>query len=125
MHRDVDLLRTLLLRVEESSGRNVFKPSDFVELPERDPGAVSDHFLLLKDAGLIDSFEDLSGYRAPKKYRITSAGYDYLDTIRDPEIWRRTKEVVSDAKGFTLELLGEIAKGFVKTQIKRLTQVEV
>jgi hypothetical protein len=45
--------------------------------------------------------------------------------IRDPEIWRKTKEGVGAAKGFTFDLLKDLAKGFVKKQIEDYTGVKL
>jgi hypothetical protein len=56
---------------------------------------------------------------------LSWAGDDFLDSVRDPEIWRQTKEGAKKAGGFTVELLGDLAKGLIKTQIKKHTGVEL
>jgi hypothetical protein len=47
----------------------------------------------------------------------------FLDTVRDPEIWKKTKEGAISAKGFTLDLLQDLAKGFIKKQIEERTGI--
>jgi hypothetical protein len=61
----------------------------------------------LDEQGLIQG-HDMSHMqgRDYKPRRLTAAGHDYLDTIRDPEIWRQTKEGARAAGGFTIEMLG-------------------
>jgi Hypothetical protein (DUF2513) len=52
-------------------------------------------------------------------------GHDFLDSIRDPEIWRKTKEGAEAAKGFSFDLLKALAKGLIKTQLEQRTGVKL
>jgi hypothetical protein len=45
--------------------------------------------------------------------------------MRDPEIWRKTKEGASKAGGFTVSLLADLAKGLIRTQIEKHTGVKL
>ena len=56
---------------------------------------------------------------------LTWEGYDFLDSVRDPEIWRKTKETANKAGGFTIDILGGIAKGLIKTQVEKYIGVEL
>jgi Hypothetical protein (DUF2513) len=56
---------------------------------------------------------------------LTWAGHDYLDAVRDPEIWKKVRQTTDAAGGFTLELVKDLAKGFIKTQIKKHTGMEL
>lgn len=56
---------------------------------------------------------------------LTDKGHDYLDSIRDPEIWKQTKAGAAKVGGFSLELIGDLAKGLIKTQIKKHTGIEI
>ena len=49
---------------------------------------------------------------------IRSIEHDFLDSVRDPETWAKTKKAAAGAGGFTVELLRDLAKGFVKKQIE-------
>ena len=40
------------------------------------------------------------------------AGHQYLEMIRDPEIWRQTKESAQKIGSFSLDVLSALAKGF-------------
>jgi hypothetical protein len=65
----------------------------------------------------------LSGHYAIK--RLTWEGHDFLDSIRDPKIWEKTKKGVEGAGGFTVDLLKDLAKGFMKKQIEEYTGVKL
>jgi hypothetical protein len=57
--------------------------------------------------------------------RLTWAGHDFVDAVRDPDIWRKTKNGVEATGSFTFEILRDLAKGFIKTKIKEHTGVEL
>jgi hypothetical protein len=46
--------------------------------------------------------------------RLTWSGHEYLDAVRDPEVWRRTKEGVSKVGGASLSFACEMAKAYGK-----------
>ncbi len=54
---------------------------------------------------------------------LTWEGHDFLDSVRDPKIWAKTKDGALAAGGFTVDLLKDLAKGFVKKQIEERTGV--
>ena len=54
---------------------------------------------------------------------LTWAGHDFLDSIRDPIVWSKTKKGAMEAGGFTFDLLKDLAKGFLKKQIEERTEV--
>lgn len=124
MKREPDLLRALLLYIEERDDGTGQVVS--VELPDWTDIQINEHLFQLHEAILIDGVNASSmNARRFLPTRVTTSGHDYLDTIRDPEIWRKAKDGASSAGGFTIELLGEIAKGFIKTQLKKQTGIEI
>ena len=124
MKRDMDLVRLLLLAIEEvhdGTGQQVKIPS--FDRPEAE---VTEHLFLLLDAGFIDGVDTSHmGGRELIVRRMTFAGYDFLDSIRDEEIWKKTKVGAGAAGGFTVELLKDLAKGLIKQQIKKHTGLEI
>jgi hypothetical protein len=56
---------------------------------------------------------------------LTWAGHDFLDSVRDSEIWRATKEGAQKAGGFSLELLAALAKGLIKKKIEQHTGIQL
>ena len=94
------------------------------------------NFELLKDAGyvvgqrLVDredekEWANAEDYEKKRFYRLTWQGHDFLDAVRDPTIWEKTKKGAEDAGGFTVDLLRDLAKGFVKKQIEEYTGVKL
>ena len=125
MKRNLDLYRDILLKHEELSEDNgivEFDPDDF---PGEALEIVEAHVELLGDAGFLVPADGLIGSETLLAGRMTYYGHEFLDTVRDPEVWRKTKEVGEQVGTGALDVLAEIAKGFLKTQIKRLTGVEV
>jgi hypothetical protein len=124
MKRDMELLRAILLKYEAESTNNLFKPNQTQGIEGYSPEAFIAHCTLLKDAGFIKHHEDTLG-RKEKSCEITWAGYEFLDSVRDDEVWRKTKKIADDVQGFTIDILQDVAKGFLKTQIKKLSGVEI
>jgi hypothetical protein len=112
----MELVRNLLLEMEASEQQFLFVSRAIGRAAEpRDY-----HLDLMRDAGLL-AFANTSG----SAYRMTWQGHDFLDSVRDPEIWRRTLESAESAKGFTFDLLRDLAKGFIRTKLKEHTGVDI
>jgi len=45
-------------------------------------------------------------------------GREFLDTIRDPESWTKTKEAAKKVGGVGIELMWDLAKTVVKAEVK-------
>jgi hypothetical protein len=52
--------------------------------------------------------------------KLTWSGYEFLDKIRDPEIWRQTKAGASKVGVWSVAMLGELAVGFAKAKAAEL-----
>lgn len=82
------------------------------------------HLMLINKAGLIDEGgirpAEGIGFRS-----LTWEGHDFLDSVRSPEVWAKTKKGAEAAGGFTVDLLKDLAKGFVKKQIEEYTGVKL
>ncbi len=125
MKRDMDLIRSILLKVEadcKPMSVTSFMSDDF---KEHDWKTVRGHMQLLEDARYFYECEQALSGDKHSVWGITWAGHDFLDTVRNDEIWEMTKDRAKAAGGFTVELLGDLAKGFIKTQIKKQTGVEL
>ena len=124
MKRDMDLIRELLLQIEEFDqglGGDVE-----IKAGESEARVVAEHLRLLLEAGLIEGNavpDDEYAFDHILPTRLTWSGHDFLDSVRDPEIWKKTKEGAISAKGFTLDLLQDLAKGFIKKQIEERTGI--
>lgn len=101
MKRDLDLLRDMLLKIEESGSEiNPLSIEDFLEL-NADPEIISYHLYLLEDANFINvaftnQFYDTTNYFVAT---LTMRGCDYLDAVRDSSIWNKVKEKLKTVGG--------------------------
>ncbi|MGO1304555.1 DUF2513 domain-containing protein [Sphingomonas parapaucimobilis] len=126
MKRDMDLIRDLLLQIE--NGKNVFHLIDFdtaselgVQISEKldkdDVSKYEYHLDLLKNAKMIKLSISGDGYWFVET--ITWEGHDFLESIRDPKIWKSTKDSIYNAGGFTLDILKAVAKGIIRQKLER------
>jgi len=126
MKRDMDLIRAILLDIEEQVAPEM---SDLLPDLVSDEGRnkLADHLrLLIDDAGLVTGINASSASGMNwLDLRLTWTGHEFLDTIRDPEIWKMTKQGALAAGGFSLDLLAALAKGFLKKQIEAKTGIEL
>ena len=98
MQRDLDLIRRILLDVE-NDGTDSPKHTGFNAYTEDGYAleAVHYHLQLLHDAGLIVADELVPGQWWPE--RLTWAGHEFLDAARDDARWARAKETVATRAG--------------------------
>ncbi|WP_205230457.1 DUF2513 domain-containing protein [Azospira oryzae] len=129
MTRDMDLIRALLLKLEalpsEMGSIYIFyQDDDETKIPGYTYDQVWYHYKLLLEAGLVD--QGGSGALNGIMFRsLTWAGHDFVDSVRDPEIWAKAKKGASAAGGLSLDLLQDLAKGFIKKQIEDLTGIKL
>jgi len=133
MKRDMDMIRDLLLEIE--GGRKMFQTVSNTEaemlgipdeagLSREDAEKLQLHLELLEQQGLIEvAFKALGGTVVVKQ--ITWSGHDFLDSVRDPEVWKKTKGGAAVAGGWTLDLLKDLAKGLLKKKIEEHTGISL
>lgn len=127
MRRDMDLIRALLLKFEQlhqTIGTILLElDAEELQFDGHAPLVVAAHIKMMAEGGLIDA--KVTGQGATMLNAITWSGYDFLDSVRDDRIWAKTKEGLTQAGGFTVDLAKALAKGLVKKQLERLTGVSV
>jgi hypothetical protein len=130
MKRDMDLIRELLLKLEDLSK----PPSQTVLLFAGDPRLTAEgftheqidyHLSLLREVRFIECPGSQPAGGGVNFRRLTWDGHDFLDSVRDPKIWEKTKKGADAAGGFTVDLLKDLAKGFIKKQIEEYTGVKL
>lgn len=124
MKRDMDLVRQLLLRIEEGNGPSM---SEILEKPEdqEEQELYGHHTRILIDEGFLTGI-DASSMSSTDwlDLQLTWKGHEFLDTLRDPTIWEKSKKLANKAGGSSLQILLEIGKSIVveaaKEQLKKL-----
>ncbi len=129
MKRDFDLIRRILLEVEDkyTPERNIsLKPDDVSWFSEYEWGNVVGHFVLLEEGGYLhrgssscDRFQGMIVLNG-----ISWKGYELLDEIRDEILWRKTKQGASQIGSFSVDTIKDVAKALVRKKIKDLTDGE-
>lgn len=120
MRRDLDLLRNILLRIEElSSGSRFISIRDFLDL-NQDPAVISYHLSLLADADMI-SYSDTAYFQDFPDYditRLTMYGCEYLDSVRNKGTWQATKtRLKSVGGGAALDVVKALAVAVMKSKL--------
>ncbi len=127
MQRDMELVRALLLKLEaldqDSFGIYCYDYSELA-VDGYSLDQVTYHLDLLLEAGLIDQ----GGSGALSEFvfkRLTWAGHDFVDAVRDEEVWQKTRKGALAAGGWSVELIGDLAKGFIRKKAAELTGIEL
>lgn len=82
----MDLVREILLTVEESPAGTVWAARPFLEHSLEE---VVEHIRLLMDAEYVDA--TTLQHKAGMVRRITNAGHEFLDSSRDKSLWEKRK----------------------------------
>lgn len=127
MRRDMDLIRKLVLKIEElTTGPNdlfIAKPSE-LGLAGYTDAEIQYHFDLMVEGGLIDTGGAIP-FNNIRFRRLTVAGHDFVDSVRDDAIWAKTKSGALAAGGWSLDLLADLGKGFVRKKVADITGIEL
>jgi hypothetical protein len=120
MKRDLDLVRDILIAVEAVPAAQTIRNSDIA--PEADPFVVSEHIQLLESAGFLNAIISRElGNSRPRTCVIqglTWEGHEYLDAVRSPEIWTKTKQALAKVGGSAgLEVIKQLASAIIKQQL--------
>lgn len=114
MKLDYDIIRHILLTIE-SSDSNRLSVKDFCT-EEYTPEIISYHILLLMDEEYIEA-QPLRAVRSQDFliHRMTMKGHQYLDSVRDNQIWKETKSTIAKVtSSITLDLIKSVALGLAK-----------
>jgi DNA-binding PadR family transcriptional regulator len=117
---DNDVVRDLLLTIErEQDSPDVQLPIGDKDYPRFYAAAQK-----LEEAGLIEA-EWVPDAETDEEYwvitELTEDGHEFLDTVRDPAIWKKTKAVAKKGGAATVDAVFTIAKEILKAEIKKHT----
>ncbi len=117
MKRDLDLIRKIMLTLEDKMeyGKN-FQSAQLIEVMQDETLSAEKlayHLGLLVECDFIKAKEYNPQYLINT---ITSQGQDFIDTIRQDTTWNKIKEKAYAIGGFSLSLLVDIGKDYLKKQ---------
>lgn len=116
MKRDMNLIRRIVIEVQDLPAI-AGKPRDLPTLGGLngvDPALFAAHVQLLTEAGLVKSAMDGDDRHIPRNahvFRLTWAGHEFADSIRDETLWNRAVDhVIKPSASWTFGLLVEYLK---------------
>lgn len=119
MVRDWEIIKEILLRLESCEKPNwQVNAKDFLSFDEQ---AVAYNMRLLDDAGYIEgrflNTSDGSGAIALAiALRLTNAGHDLLDTIRNATVWGKIKDkFAKNGLDMTFDLVIKVGKEIIES----------
>lgn len=111
MKLDMDLVRTILIKVEEDDIET--DPAVFIT-PEHDSREIGFHICMLKEAGYINAVlakTCTNPYEVAAIQGLTWRGYDFLSAIRSDTVWVKTKSsIAKSCKETTLAVVKTLAE---------------
>jgi hypothetical protein len=121
----MDLVRDLMLKLEaldvSPGALESFHPTDpAIAIEGRSPDEIEAHLHMIYDAGFV--IHDAEGRTISGEWmfrRLSTAGHDFIDSVRPPDVWQKTKAGFSSVGGWTLSLVAEVGKALVKQKAKQ------
>ncbi len=119
MRRDWDVIRRVLIKVEEGTGDKEVSSEDF---PEGERALVAYNMWLLYEAGLVEGGgREPGSMGAPYAFvlRMRWPAHELLDTIRNDTAWKRIKTTAKE-KGvdLTVDAIKAIAKAVLESLLR-------
>jgi hypothetical protein len=132
MKLNLDLLRQLLLYVEENATR-VHSELEDIRIEGWTAEEVAYHVVLAASDDLIkatvDSIPDdddpMLVHTSYSVHRLTMRGHDFLGSIREPSNWEAIKAGTRKVGAFTVGAAVDVAKAFVKMKIADVMGVPI
>ncbi|MGV8864794.1 MAG: DUF2513 domain-containing protein [Pseudomonas sp.] len=126
MKLDKDLVREILMAIEANNS----DPKEGIDLvlENRTPREISYHVELLAEAEFVlarDAAYLADSMSIWRPTRLTYKGHEFLDTVRDGEVWRRTKAGAEKAGVAGLGVLLELGKAYGKEVLKEKLGIEL
>lgn len=110
MRRDNDLIRKLMLDFEASDDPLL------VHVPTLNADDEDEreyfHLKALVDAGFLEESGETGGI-----FRMTNAGHDFCEAIRDDTVWRKTKAASAAVSGVSLGIMKDIGLAYIRAKL--------
>lgn len=126
MKLNYDCVRSVLLTVEKSKTIDeelninpVTVETIFEQLPKYEDSEILYTIEKLKEAGYINAVLQFAAehFIDGAVSSITYSGHEYLDNIREPEVWRKVKTMLKNAGAITLPLISQAAQMLIGSQL--------
>jgi hypothetical protein len=122
MQRDMDLVRSILLSIGAAEKPLVLKELLADDAEQADYDRLVYHLSMLIDqAGFVKGIPVHSfGGKNWLDLSLTWQGNEFLDSIRDPEIWKKTKAGAAKIGSSTIDVMVSVAKAIIQERMQKL-----
>lgn len=126
MKLNYDCVRSVLLTVEKSKTIDeelnlnpLTVETIFEQLPKYEDNEILYTIEKLKEAGYISAaLQFAAGHFIDGAVSSTTySGHEYLDNIREPDVWRKVKAMLKNAGATTLPLISQAAQMLIGSQL--------
>ena len=126
MKLNYECARSVLLTVEKSKTIDeelnlnpLTVETIFEQLPKYEDNDILYTIEKLKEAGYINAaLQFAAGHFIDGAVSsITYSGHEYLDNIREPEVWRKVKAMLKNAGAITLPFISQAAQMLIGSQL--------
>ena len=117
MKRDMDLIRKILIKIEDSKKYPI---REKIKIEEYEDDSINFHLILLEEAGLVEVDLTKMGDGKPivDVSRLTWEGYEFLDSSRNNKVWNKAKSLVmKKTSGLTFTILKDVLISIVREAI--------
>ena len=126
MRRDMTLVREVLLKVEAldippgakfvlRADRGFDEDEADIRVDGFEADEIDRHLRLLVDAGFLTGKVASDGVVSEG---LSWAGCEFLDTVRSPEVWKKTEAAASKIGGVGITVFADVAKAVAKGLLK-------
>lgn len=118
MHLNHDCVREILIEIEKLEYNHYLTLNDFVNnisFSSYSPKEILYSVEKLDEAGFINVriLKDLSGYSNFFIFSLTWEGHEFLDNIRNKDVWQDVKSSIEKVGSVSLDIVAELAKSFL------------
>ncbi|PSF33884.1 hypothetical protein C7H19_19365 [Aphanothece hegewaldii CCALA 016] len=100
MKRDMELVRKILLKIEES---NTYDEPIDIEIEGYTQSSINFHVAIMKQGGLVELFGNpIATFDSSTSYfpsRLTWQGCEFLDASRNENVWQRALKTIKEKGG--------------------------
>jgi len=119
MERDMDLVRSILMEIEEAE--DSVWANQLSDSLDADQESIAYHFEIMIEGGLLqgDVSKNESGSRLGAfVQRMTWEGHEFLDATRTPEIWEEAKQAFAEkSASMTFDVARKLAQKYTEQKL--------
>lgn len=122
MKRDLELIREIFFRIEEFPYKIEKDYSYVINFENYKREEIDFHLYLMKQANFINGIIHKSVINSHlnviyETLEITWAGYEFFNSIRDKNVWKKLKKKLMDIN-LPINIIFELSKIIIKEQLK-------